>query len=474
MVAEGEMMLDTVVHTRIAEYFDGRVTIDELKQFSDSRGFVCELWRTDDEQMNSSYVQEVPNKSGWHQSRNPKVKENEPQMCYFSHTEPLVMRGPHEHEDQTDWFITIKSKMIYMLVDEEGNVAHFVTDPDKMYRIKVEPGIIHSYRNLSIDDIAVTANFPSSLFMGVAKEDDIDEIRHEPKVEENQNFYILGAGGRLGKALTKKLLDEMGIHKYNVIPVYEKFDNTSEGMGKLNRFLDNVLDEENRTSSDVIINCIAKTNVQEDSDSFTFSNFQLPKYLTEFAVRHKFHFINFSTDYVFQTGQLSPYTESKKKYEDWLETFYNESNLIGTNILSMQKYVHIIRLANLFSQDEDDVHNALYKLWNAKESGPVCIPENLIIMPTDVSAISEFLTDKYLFHLDSYEQFINLSGTPYTVEYLFEMFFEEEVDFNYVENPRAINNPKAFFNRSCFYRLDCDEMIRQKVQTIKNGHSRQI
>ena len=67
MGVEGETMADTVSYTRVAEAFDGRVTVDELKTFSDGRGFVCELWRTDDGQMNSPYINLPPKADKWNQ-----------------------------------------------------------------------------------------------------------------------------------------------------------------------------------------------------------------------------------------------------------------------------------------------------------------------------------------------------------------------------------------------------------------------
>jgi len=325
-----------------------------------------------------------------------------------------------------------------------------------------------------LTDVATTSNFPSYLFKGFNKESVPDEIRHESLIEDNKNIYILGSNGRLGKSITKELFKNMKTHEYNVIPISEKFDNTEYGMKKLNEFLDCVLDEDIRNPDDIIINCISKTNVQSDTENFIFSNFQLAKYLTEFSVRHKFHIVNFSSDYIYQTGKVSEYTKSKKRYEEWLETFYNETNLLNNNILSMQKYVHVVRLANLFSQDEEDTQNALYKLWNARENGKVCVPENLIIMPTDVALVAEILVEKYLFNLKLFDQFVNISGKPYSIEFIFEKFFKEEVEFDYVKTPRAINNPQAFYNRRCFYGLDCDESIHQKVKKIKDGYARQI
>jgi len=130
MEVEGVMM-GTVEHERIEEYFDGKVTIDELNSYNDSRGFVCELWREDDYETNFD-----PSITG-----SPELARGplSPKMCYFSQTEPLVIRGPHEHEEQTDWFISIKSKMIYMFVNKNEDVEYFITDPEKIYRTWYNP-----------------------------------------------------------------------------------------------------------------------------------------------------------------------------------------------------------------------------------------------------------------------------------------------------------------------------------------------
>jgi dTDP-4-dehydrorhamnose reductase len=375
------------------------------------------------------------------------------------------MIGPHEHEAQTVWFISLYSKMLYVFVYKD--VSHyFITDADKIYRIKVEPGVIHSYINLSVCRVAQTANFPSSLFMGCDKKDEIDEIRHEPVVEKNKNIYVLGAGGRLGKAITDRLLSDMGMHTYNVIPVFEKFDDTEQGRKSFNAFLD-MLVKRRIDEHDMIINCIAKTNVQnhEEKDEYTRVNYQLSRKLTEFCVKNRFYFIHFSTDYVFQKGELSPYTLSKVEYENWLNHFYENAILDQDNI---SQYIRIIRLANLFSLDKKDIHNMFNKLYsNCMKHDTMYVPKDLVLMPTEVTVIAEYLRT-FIDHIDEKNLFTNVAGKPYKIQQVISDLFQfDDLDIQDVpeEDLTVMNHPELFL-RNCVM-LECSEQIIKKIQQIK-------
>lgn len=456
-------MTETVKYERVSTFFNGKVTIDILKEFSDPRGFVSEIWRTDDDNYNTDYIDNTHIKLNQQTYIN---KQNTPQMCYYSHTAPLILRGPHEHADQTDWFITLKSNMLYQFVLND-QVEYFITDKKRIYRMKVEPGVIHSYRNLDINDYSMTANFPSSLFMGIDKKDEIDEIRHEEKIKDNKNIYVLGSNGRLGKALTDKLIRSSKTHEYNVIPINEKFDNNKVDIERLTALFKIIL--ENRTENDIVINCIAKTNVQsnENEDNFGYVNFLLAKYITEFCLSNKIHVVTFSTDYVYQEGEhLSSYTLSKKRYEEWIESMYYSIDSNAYDLIASQKYLHVVRVANLFSSDKNDTHNLINKIYNASLKGKLSIVEKLLVMPTSVEVLSQFLTDKYIHKLAQYENFINVSGTPYTIEDIFIKFFGNPQEFNYITDPKVVNNPSAFINRHCYYQLDCDAHILGKVVQV--------
>jgi len=435
--------MNTVNHTRLVSFFDHKVIIDELKEFNDSRGFLCELWRTDDKQ----------------------TKDSQPEMCYYSHTKPFVMRGPHYHTSQTDWFITLNSSMVYMFV-YDNKLEYFITNPNKIYRIKVDPTVIHSYRNLSTIDDAKTANFPSSLFMGKNKKEQIDEIRYETEVEKNKTIFILGADGRLGKKLTNTLFKNMGMHKYHVIPIEDIINDKN-----INDIFNLIL-KSKTSENDIIVNCIAKTNVQAENDDFTYANYFIPKQLTEFCLQNNLYLLHFSTDYVYQTGEVSAYAKSKQQYENWFDSILSSVELIPNKKALIKKYIKIIRLANLFSLEKSDVHNMINKFYSRCQNtqDKIVIPTELKLMPTNVEEISKFLSNTYLPSIDSFNQYVNLSGKSYTVKQFFDKFFEMsnlQIEDLPLSSMTVVNNPEIFLKNKNYIELDCDQAIIDKVKMIR-------
>jgi dTDP-4-dehydrorhamnose 3,5-epimerase len=445
----------TVAHTEVFNWWNGKVIIDEVKEYADDRGSLTELWRSDDTKMNDDGF----------------GGKTVPAMSYWSITKPMSLRGPHQHENQTDFFITWKGRMIYQLFNPETlEMKFFVTDPNKIYRVKVAPPIIHSYRNIQTTDIT-TGNFPTALFMGKDKKgytDDkkIDEIRHEHVVETIPTYWILGANGRLGKALTTKLFDNMGYHTYNVIPIYEKFTNDKVGIEKIKTILDYVI--KHKKDNDVVINCIAKTNVQNDQDDFTFPNFSLPAYMTEICVKGRVHFLQFSTDYVYQNENISSnYALSKQKYEEWVDSVLENPFFYDLDGADMLNYTHIVRLANLFSLEKDDVHNILNKLSLRIKTGEITAPDELVVMPTSVEDVAEYLCKQYLPNIASNACSLNLSGKAYTIKELVKQFFKSDITVNAVESEVALHAHK-FLNSIRTTLLDSDIAILKKIDII-NG-----
>jgi dTDP-4-dehydrorhamnose 3,5-epimerase len=443
----------TIVHKELFNWWNGKVIIDEIKEFTDDRGCLVELWRTDDQKM----------------ADDGYGGGTVPLMSYWSITKPFVVRGPHQHENQTDWFVTFKGLMVYQLYNPSTDeMKHFITDPTKIYRVKVAPPIIHSYRNLSVKE-SISGNFPTALFMGKDKKgysatQKIDEIRHEHVIEHCPTIWVFGSNGRLGKALVNRLYKDMGYHKYNVVPLSLKIQNDLLDIKNLESVLDFI--KTNKKPNDVVVNCIAKTDVQNQLEDFEFENVKLPIFLAEFCVMNQIHFLQFSTDYVFQTGEISKYTESKIKLETWFENALNCTQA-PEYAKDIKKYVKFMRVANLFSQDEKDVRNVITKVYKSYFDRNLRSPANLVIMPTDVEVLAEFISKEYLFNIDSQDSVVSVSGKPYSIHDLVEKFIEPVEPFFVmgVDNPKTVNRPKEFLETAIL--LNCDVNILNKFVSLK-------
>jgi len=145
------------------------VIIKKLEKFDDERGWLAEVWRNDE----FKYA---------------------PVMTYISLTKPGVVRGPHEHKLQSDFFVfsgpgvfklylwdnreesqTFKQKEI-LTVGENNPVA-----------VLVPPGVVHGYKCASTEP-AYSINLPDKLYKGVNKKEEVDEIRWEKDL--NSPFKI--------------------------------------------------------------------------------------------------------------------------------------------------------------------------------------------------------------------------------------------------------------------------------------------
>jgi dTDP-4-dehydrorhamnose 3,5-epimerase len=139
------------------------VVVYPLKKFVDERGWLAELFRHDE-----------------------ISEEFYPAMAYISVTEPLMQRGPHEHNAQADLFCFIgtgnfKLRMWDNREDSPTykNVMTLFVGADNPQAVIVPKGVVHAYKNVSRVEKGVVINCPNRLFMGEKKKEAIDEIRHE-------------------------------------------------------------------------------------------------------------------------------------------------------------------------------------------------------------------------------------------------------------------------------------------------------
>ncbi|HET9857100.1 MAG TPA: dTDP-4-dehydrorhamnose reductase [Chthoniobacterales bacterium] len=113
-------------------------------------------------------------------------------------------------------------------------------------------------------------------------------------------IMILGAGGRLGAALTR----EYG-EKFEIVA----FNHSELDLAKPKQIREKL----STLDFDVLINCAAMTNVDlcESQREQAFAiNADAPKHLAEICSRKKAKLIHFSTDYVFDGEKREPYSET--------------------------------------------------------------------------------------------------------------------------------------------------------------------
>lgn len=147
------------------------VIIRPLKKHIDERGWLCELFRQDE------------------------IEETlMPVMSYVSQTLPSIVRGPHEHKQQTDYFAFIGpgNFKIYLWDHRKdsktfGNRQIIYAGEDNPAVIIVPPGVVHAYKNISTKP-GLVFNAPNKLYAGWGKKEPVDEVRWENK--ENSPFVI--------------------------------------------------------------------------------------------------------------------------------------------------------------------------------------------------------------------------------------------------------------------------------------------
>lgn len=147
------------------------VTVRHLKKYMDSRGWLAELFRSD----------EVDN-------------EFLPEMAYISTTLPGVARGPHEHRSQADLFCFIGpgNFKLYLWDNRTSSptsgMKQVITGgEDNPIQVIIPPGVVHAYRNMS-DLPGVVFNAPNRLYAGRERKEDVDEIRYEDAADSPFNL----------------------------------------------------------------------------------------------------------------------------------------------------------------------------------------------------------------------------------------------------------------------------------------------
>jgi len=136
------------------------VVIKKLDKYEDDRGWLAEIFRQDE----IDYT---------------------PAMSYVSVTKPGIVRGPHEHKEQSDCFVFLGPGTFRLYLwdrredsETKGEKMEVDLGEDNPSLVIVPPGVVHGYKCIS-DVSAWCINLPDKLYKGENKGEDIDEIRWE-------------------------------------------------------------------------------------------------------------------------------------------------------------------------------------------------------------------------------------------------------------------------------------------------------
>jgi dTDP-4-dehydrorhamnose 3,5-epimerase len=138
------------------------VEVRELEMHADERGWLAELFRTDE-----------------------LDSELHPRMAYVSSTVPGMGRGPHEHRSQTDIFCFMGTTefKVYLWDNRDsskssGEKALISAPEGRITLVRVPPGVVHAYKNVG-KNAGLVFNSPNRLYRGECRKEEVDEIRYE-------------------------------------------------------------------------------------------------------------------------------------------------------------------------------------------------------------------------------------------------------------------------------------------------------
>src|ERR1700731_2416204 len=142
-------------------------------------------------------------------------------------------------------------------------------------------------------------------------------------------IIILGAGGRLGSALTREYRE-----KFEVVA----FDHAQLDLAKP----EHIRDKLSPLEFELLINCAAFTNVdlcEKEIDQAFAINAEAPQLLARICRDKQARLIHFSTDYVFDGEKREPYTETDVAKPI---SVYGESKRTGEKLVLQTQDRHLI------------------------------------------------------------------------------------------------------------------------------------
>ena len=192
-----------------------------------------------------------------------------------------------------------------------------------------------------------------------------------------RSIIIIGAKGRLGAALACEYQRAFSV---------KAFARSQLDLGKL----DQVRSTLSETEFDLLANCAALTNVDycESNRAEAFLvNAEAPRLLAEVCREKRARLVHFSTDYVFDGKQRTPYTEEDKPAP---LSVYGESKLEGERrVLEVSSQHLVVRLSWVFGPDKPSFIDQI--IQRARENDVVTAVADKFSAPTYTIDVSSWL-----------------------------------------------------------------------------------
>ena len=215
---------------------------------------------------------------------------------------------------------------------------------------------------------------------------------------------ILGSSGQLGTELKKKINSISLSQKKNRINYFDK--------GNIYKHL-------NKHSPNLIINCVAYTdvnNAENEKSKCKYLNFKFPQILAKFCKKNNIILIHFSTDYVFNGKKKFEYDETSKTSP---LNYYGLTKLKGDECIMRSgcKY-YIFRISWLYNIKFKD--NFIYKV-KSKIINKISfsLPQDQVGAPISSDLVSKYI-DIFIKKLSTHRiipGIFNLSSSSYASRY---------------------------------------------------------
>jgi dTDP-4-dehydrorhamnose reductase len=192
-----------------------------------------------------------------------------------------------------------------------------------------------------------------------------------------QPMVIVGAGGRLGAALSREYQRDYAV---------TSFERRQLDLGQLDR----VRSALSEAKFELLINCAALTNVdycESYHEEAFVVNAEAPRLLAEIANEKSAKLIHFSTDYVFDGKKTDPYVEEDKAVP---LSVYGESKLEGERrVLEVSSQHLVVRLSWVFGADKPSFIDQI--IQRARENDVVTAVADKFSAPTYTIDVANWL-----------------------------------------------------------------------------------